>query len=68
VTKPGSLSHRMEALATELQRLQRDVSLDRSLQDVDKILDQLCRARNEIAAGELEPPHSRIFRAIEADI
>ena len=42
----------MDVLATELLRLQRDVSLYQSIEDVDKILDQLSRARDEIAAGE----------------
>jgi E3 ubiquitin-protein transferase RMND5 len=42
----------MDILETELARLQRDATLSQSVEDVDKILEQLCRARDSIAAGE----------------
>jgi E3 ubiquitin-protein transferase RMND5 len=42
----------MNALETELTRLQRDAALSQSVEDVDKILEQLCRARDAITAGE----------------
>lgn len=42
----------MDALETELSRLQRDAALSQSVEDVDKILEQLCRARDAITAGE----------------
>lgn len=42
----------MDALTTELSRLQRDPALSQSVEDVDKILEQLCKARESIASGE----------------
>ncbi|KFY92657.1 hypothetical protein V500_04084 [Pseudogymnoascus sp. VKM F-4518 (FW-2643)] len=40
----------MEALQLELARLQKDASLSQSIEDVDKVLEQLCNAREAIAA------------------
>jgi E3 ubiquitin-protein transferase RMND5 len=41
----------MDVLETELARLQKEATLSQSVEDVDKILEQLCRARDSIAAG-----------------
>jgi len=41
----------MDVLETELARLQREATLSQSVEDVDKILEQLFRARDSIAAG-----------------
>jgi hypothetical protein len=41
----------MDVLEKELVRLQREATLLQSVEDVDKILEQLCRARDSIAAG-----------------
>jgi hypothetical protein len=41
----------MDALQLELARLQKDASLSQSIEDVDKVLEQLCNAREAIAAG-----------------
>jgi hypothetical protein len=41
----------MDVLETELARLQRDATLSQTVEDVEKILEQLCRARDSIAAG-----------------
>lgn len=43
----------MDVLETELARLRRDATLSQSIEDVDKILEQLCGARESIAAGEI---------------
>lgn len=48
----GLLFLGMDALETELSRLQRDAALSQSVEHVDKILEQLCRARDAITAGE----------------
>ncbi|KFX98171.1 hypothetical protein V495_03898 [Pseudogymnoascus sp. VKM F-4514 (FW-929)] len=40
----------MDALQLELARLQKDASLSQSIEDVDKVLEQLCNAREAIAA------------------
>jgi hypothetical protein len=42
----------MDVLETELARLHGEATLSQSIEDVDKILEQLCRARDSIAAGE----------------
>lgn len=42
----------MDALETELARLQREATLSQSIEDVDKIIEQLCRERDSIASGE----------------
>jgi hypothetical protein len=41
----------MEVLQTELARLQRDGTLSQSIEDVDKVLEQLYKAREGIAKG-----------------
>jgi hypothetical protein len=41
----------MDVLEAELARLQREATLSQSVEDVDKILEQLCMARDSIAAG-----------------
>lgn len=48
----GIVLSQMDVLETELTRLQREATLSQSVEDVDKILEQLCRARDSIAAGE----------------
>lgn len=42
----------MDALRTEVERLGRTATLDQSIEDVDKVLEQLLQAREKIAAGE----------------
>jgi len=42
----------MDALQKELAKLRRDGNLKQSLQDVDKIIEQLERARQTIVAGK----------------
>jgi hypothetical protein len=56
----------MDALETELIRLQRDATLFQSVEDVDKILEQLCRARDSIAAGE-NPSRSEIMSGYDIE-
>lgn len=41
----------MDALQIELAKLRRDANLTQSIQDVDKIIQQLERARETILAG-----------------
>lgn len=41
----------MDVLQTELAKLRRDATLSQSIQDVDKIIEQLERARESILAG-----------------
>ncbi|KAL3423453.1 hypothetical protein PVAG01_05200 [Phlyctema vagabunda] len=40
----------MDILQTDLARLRRDATLGQSIEDVDKIIEQLCQARETIAA------------------
>lgn len=42
----------MDILELELSRLHRDATLIHSIDDVDKIIDQLCKARESIATGK----------------
>lgn len=42
----------MDVLESELARLKKDANLSQSIEDVDKILEQLCRVRETIAAGQ----------------
>jgi hypothetical protein len=42
----------MDVLESELGRLHRETTLSRSVEDVDKILEQLCNARASIATGK----------------
>jgi len=42
----------MDVLETELTRLHGEATLSQSIEDVDEILEQLCRARDSITAGE----------------
>lgn len=48
----------MDALRTEVERLGRTATLDQSIEDVDKVLEQLLQAREKIAAGE---PHLKVY-------
>lgn len=41
----------MDALQIELAKLRRDSNLDQSIQDVDKIIEQLEKAREAVVAG-----------------
>lgn len=41
----------MDILQDELAKLHRDATLNQSIQDVDKIIEQLERARESIVAG-----------------
>jgi hypothetical protein len=42
----------MDALQVELAKLRRDANLTQSIEDVDKIIEQLERAREAIVAGK----------------
>lgn len=42
----------MDALRTEVEQLSRTATLDQSIDDVEKVLEQLLQAREKIAAGE----------------
>lgn len=46
------LEAEMDVLEADLRRLQREITLSQSVEDVDKILEELCRARDIIAAGK----------------
>lgn len=41
----------MDLLQTELARLRRDANLTKSIEDVDRIIEQLCKAKETIVAG-----------------
>jgi hypothetical protein len=45
----------MDILEAELGRLSREADLSKSIEDVDKILEQLCNARSLIASGKQLP-------------
>jgi hypothetical protein len=46
----------MDPLLLELAKLQRDGNLKQSIEDVDKIIEQLEKARDTIVAGKEAPP------------
>jgi hypothetical protein len=46
----------MDPLLTELAKLQKDGNLKQSIQDVDKIIEQLEKARETIVAGKAHSP------------
>jgi hypothetical protein len=46
------MSRSMDVLQVELAKLQRDGNLTQSIEDVDKIIEQLERARESIVAGK----------------
>lgn len=48
----------MDALRAEVERLGTTATLNHSIEDVDKVLEQLLQARESIAAGE---PHSMLW-------
>lgn len=41
----------MDALETELSRLEKNMTLEKSIKDVDTLIEQLEKARETIAAG-----------------
>jgi hypothetical protein len=47
----------MNALDVELTRLRKEATLQKSVDDVDRILDELMRAREAIATGLGQPSH-----------
>ena len=53
----------MDSLQDELAKLRRDASLSQSIQDVDKIIQQLEKARGTIEAGE-----SAIFAGVPVEL
>jgi hypothetical protein len=48
----GVINITMDVLEAELGRLHREATLSKSVEDVNKILEQLCNARESIAAGK----------------
>ena len=54
----------MDLLQIELAKLRRDANLSQSIQDVDKIIEQLEKARETIAAGK-NGLHSRLHATQE---
>ncbi|KAI9744451.1 MAG: hypothetical protein M1818_001980 [Claussenomyces sp. TS43310] len=67
----------MDVLELELSRLRRDATLSRSIDDVDKILQQLCKARDSIAAepntapitlAKLQNPVKQGFEQVTEDL
>jgi hypothetical protein len=51
----------MDPLLLELAKLQRDGNLKQSIEDVDKIIEQLEKARDTIVAGkEARPTESEV--------
>ncbi|RDW87650.1 hypothetical protein BP5796_03344 [Coleophoma crateriformis] len=46
----------MDVLQTELARLRRDANLTKSIEDVDKIIEQLCEAREKIVIDPKSTP------------
>jgi hypothetical protein len=49
----------MDALQIELAKLRRDANLSQSIQDVDKIIEQLENARESVVSGTENPSHLR---------
>jgi hypothetical protein len=49
----------MDALQIELAKLRRDANLSQSIQDVDKIIEQLENARESVVSGAETPSHLR---------
>ena len=53
----------MDLLSIELAKLQKDGNLKQSIEDVDKIIEQLERARETIVAGKDEVPNIPKWRS-----
>ena len=57
----------MDLLSIELAKLQKDGNLKQSIEDVDKIIEQLERARETIVAGKDEVPGIPEWRSEDWD-
>lgn len=55
----------MDPLLLELAKLQKDGNLKQSIEDVDKIIEQLENARETIVAGERPTPSSPPWRGVK---